>query len=126
MDLKIFWIGESQIVIFYLTYFIFSIIFYSTLTLFICLKKSINLGLFCLFGLIYIVIASVVLFSIKKDVLIFVFDLILFILEIFFYNTGLRLSFYRAILSHNENAWDILHIEVYRLYPLLFLCVYLF
>ena len=86
MDLKIFWIGESQIVIFYLTYFIFSIIFYSTLTLFICLKKSINLGLFCLFGLIYIVIASVVLFSIKKDVLIFVFDLILFILEIFFYN----------------------------------------
>ena len=115
-----FFFDKSQIVIIYLAYFIFSIIFYSTLALFICLKHVLNFCWFLAIGFIYIVIASLVLqFFNKNNGESNAFDLFLFILEIIFYNSGLGLSYCRGVLSHYEIAWNVLHIEIYRLYPLL-------
>ena len=118
MDL--FFFDESQIAITYLIYFIFSIVFYSTLTLFICIKNTLNYCWFCFFGFLYVVIATIVFyFIIDKDLTTYGFDLFLCISEILFFNSGLTLSFCRGVLSHSEIAWNVLNIEIYKLYPLL-------
>ena len=105
----------------YLSYYIFSLLYYSTLTVFIYHNHS-NFFWFFIFGFIYVGLATLIIYLITKNNKITNYGLNIFILEVVFYNFGLGIAICRGVLQGNEFIWKVLHIEIYRLYPLLVLC----
>ena len=106
----------------YLSYFILSFLYYFTLTIFLITKKAFNFFWFLIFGFIFVGLATLIIYLITENNEITIYGLIIFILEIVFYNFGLGIAICRGVLNGKEIIWKVLHIEIYRLYPLLILC----
>ena len=114
------------IALFYLIYFIFGIIYYLTITIFIIKQKAINFLWFFIIGFIYVGLSTLIIYLISKDNDkyeddTYIVGLIFYSLEVIFYNFGIGLSYCRKVLNEYLTPWNILHIEIYRIYPLLFL-----
>ena len=104
---------------------ILPVIYYITLILFVYFKKGvINYAFFLLIGVIYIIILNLILFilSSSNDL---ISGLILSCLEIFAFNIGLSLANNINVLKSDSIIWNVIHIEIYRLYPILALLGFL-
>ena len=102
----------------YIIYFSFSIIYYFTLIIFVYKRYYINYVWFFIIGILYIVIANFVLYLITSFET-SIYGLIICSLEIVFLNFGIGISLCRDILKSDTNIWNIVNIEIYKLYPLL-------
>lgn len=100
--------------------FIFPIVYYITLITYISYKKgNINFALFFFIGFIYYLIMNLILFLLTKSTNDLISNLIFMSLEIISLNFGIYMAKYKNTLQSDYIMWNILHIEVYRLYPIL-------
>ena len=109
----------------YLTYFLFSIIYYFTLTLYVCTKNCMNYLLFLLIAVIYIAIESLIIYFISL-VEILLSIIIVCSLEVILLYIGIGLALCRKVLDNETEILNSLHIEIYRLYPLFIFLLFLF
>ena len=110
----------------YISYYIFGILYYSTIGIFIVKKKSINFLWFLIIGFIYIVITGLAFYLIIKgndnyESSDFFIGLMYYIFEVVFYNFGIGLAYCRNVLSEYHTSWNILSIKIFQIYPLLIL-----
>ena len=109
----------------YLIYFLFSIIYYFTLTLYVCTKNCMNYLLFLLIAVIYIAIESLIIYFISL-VEILLSIIIVCSLEVILLYIGIGLALCRKVLDNETEILNSLHIEIYRLYPLFIFLLFLF
>ena len=112
--------GFKNLAIIYLIYFSFSIIYYFTLSLYVCLNNRVNYFLFLFIAVIYITIEFLILYFISL-VEIIIYGLIICSLEVLLLYIGIGLAICRKVLNNETEVLNSLHIEIFRLYPLLLL-----
>lgn len=117
---------SRSVVLLYLIYFIFGIVYYFTITMFTIKKKAINFSWFFIIGFIYVGISTLTLYLISKNNEKYTSDieisgLILYIMEVTFYNFGIGLAYCRDVLNEYQTSYNVLHIEIYKIYPILLL-----
>ena len=111
----------------YIVYFSFSIIYYFTLSIYVHIRNYINYAWFFIIGIIYIIIANLILYLVISPLgnekfnakLLYLISIIICSLEVIFLNIGVSIALCRDALNNETKIKNIINIEVYKLYPLL-------
>ena len=122
----------------YIVYFAFSIIYYFTLSIYVYIRNYINYARFFIIGIIYIIIANLILYLFISPLeesffgytfilgnenfygtLLYQISIIICSLEVIFLNIGVSIALCRDALNNETKIKNIINIEVYKLYPLL-------
>ena len=122
----------------YIVYFSFSIIYYFTLSIYVYIRNYINYARFFIIGIIYIIIANLILYLFISPLeesffgyafilgnenfygtLLYQISIIICSLEVIFLNIGVSIALCRNDLNNETKIKNTINIEVYKLFPLL-------
>jgi hypothetical protein len=111
----------------YTVYFPFSIIYYFTLSIYVHIRNYINYAWFFIIGIIYIIIANLILYLVISPLgnekfnatLLYLISIIICSLEVIFLNIGVSIALCRNDLNNETKIKNTINIEVYKLFPLL-------
>ena len=106
----------------YFTYFSFSAVYHLTLCFFLLKKGLVNSLWLFLFGLIYLCPGNIYLYYINyMDNYNYIYGIVICLFEILYFNLALNLALFRNALDNSNVFWNFIHIEIYKIYPILFI-----
>lgn len=105
----------------YAVYFSFSILYYLSIYFYILKNKSVNNISFIIISIIYTGIATLIFHLIKGKLPYIYWLIIACFFESITFNLGFGLAYCRE-LEKNNPFWNVLHIEIYKFYPIYFPC----